>query len=318
MNATTPDVSVVFATHDRARRLERQLKALREQKLARDRYEVIVVDDGSGPETRAVLDREQERGELALSVIRRDKPGGPAAARNEGWRAARAPLIAFTDDDCQAPPEWLEAGLEAARAHPGSFVQGPTEPIPDEYHDYGPFSHTMLVTACGPGFETCNIFYPRDLLERLGGFDATSYSGPGGEDTDMGWKAIEELGVDPVWEPRALMHHAVTKLGPVGKLRMAARWHESMLPFRRYRSLRKHRYAGIFWNETHLWLFQAALALVLPKRLWWLRTWLATPYVVRLTNRRSGPLLSPYLVLHDMVEVVAVVRGAIRYRVLVL
>jgi glycosyltransferase involved in cell wall biosynthesis len=316
---TALDVSVVLATHDRPSRLSRQLSALRAQTLSSDRYEVIVVDDASGPETRAVLERERSRNGVPLKVIRRDVAGGPAAARNEGWRAARAPLIAFTDDDCQAPPGWLEAGLRAAQANPGAFVQGPTEPIPREFEQaYGPFSHTMLVTKCGPGFETCNIFYPRELIERLGGFDASSYSGPGGEDTDLGWKAIEEAGARPVWEPDALMHHAVTALGPIGKIRMAARWHESMLPFRRYKSLRKKRYLGVFWSEVHQWLFMALLALLLPKRLWWVRAWLAAPYVVRLTNRRSGPLLAPYLILHDLVEVSAVVRGAIRYRTLIL
>jgi GT2 family glycosyltransferase len=314
---TAPDVSVVFATHDRPQRLTSQLEALRKQTLPADRYEVIVVDDASGSETRDLLEHERERRGMALTVIRRDRSGGPAAARNEGWRAARAPLIAFTDDDCQAPPGWLEAGLEAAHENPGAFVQGPTEPIPEEYLSYGPFSHTMLVTECGPGFETCNIFYPRELLERLGGFDEHSYTGPGGEDTDLGWKAIE-AGVSPAWAPDALMYHAVTNLGPVGRVRMAARWDESMLPFRRYAGLRRQRYGGFFWSETHLWLFGAVLALFVPKRLWWLRAWLASPYVVRLTNRRSGPLLTPYLIVHDLVEVFAVLRGAIRYRVFIL
>lgn len=311
------DVSVVMATHDRPERLGRQLDALRAQTVPHDRFEVIVVDDASGPETQVVLERQSSLDGLNMRVITRAVSGGPAAARNEGWRASKAALVAFTDDDCQAPPGWLEAGLNASRANPGRFVQGPTAPIPEEVPSYGPFSHTMLVDACGPGFETCNIFYPRELLERLGGFDETSYSGPGGEDTDLGWKAIES-GTEPVWEPAALMHHAVTQLGPVGKLKMAARWHESMLPFRRYAALREHRYAGVFWNRVHLWLFRAALALVLPKRLWWLRWWLAAPYVIRLSSRRSGPLLTPYLVLHDLIEVTAVVRGAIRYRVLVL
>jgi hypothetical protein len=99
---------------------------------------------------------------------------------------------------------------------------------------------------------------------------------------------------------------------------MAARWHESMLPFRRYPELRKHRQAGIFWSDVHLWFFRAVLALLVPRRFWWIRAWLAAPYVVRLTDRRSGPLLTPYLVVHDLVEVWAVIRGAIRYRVFML
>jgi glycosyltransferase involved in cell wall biosynthesis len=314
---TAPDVSVVLATHERPERLARQLEALRAQTLPEARYEVIVVDDASGPETRALLEREQALDGVSLKVIHRERSGGPAAARNEGWRAARGPVIAFTDDDCEATPAWLEAGVAALRGHPGSFVQGPTAPIPEEWTQYGPFSHTMRVNECGPGFETANIFYPRELLERLGGFDEETYSGPGGEDTDLAWKAIES-GVEPVWAPDALMHHAVTYLGPVGKLKMAARWHESMKPFKRYPGLRSHRYGGMFWSETHMWLFRAALAMLLPKRWRLLRWWLAAPYVTHLTNRRSGPLLAPYLIVHDLVEITAVVRGAIRYRTFIL
>ena len=315
--APLPEASVVFATHNRPERLRRQIAALRAQEVDPDRYEIIVVDDASGPETQRVLGEEQAvAGGPAFRAIRRERSGGPAVARNEGWRTARAPLVVFTDDDCEAPPQWLSAILAAHREHPDAFIQGPIQPIPAEQGEYGPFSHTVVVEALGPGFETANIAYPRAVLERLGGFDETSYSGPGGEDTDLAWKAMEG-GVPAVWAPAALTYHAVTYLGPFGKIRMAARWHESMLPFKRYAGLREHRILGIFWNKPHFWLFRAALALLLPSRYWYLRWWLAAPYVMHLTNRRTGPLLAPYLIAHDLVEVSACVRGSLRYKVLV-
>jgi glycosyltransferase involved in cell wall biosynthesis len=311
------DVSVVLATHDRPARLVRQIAALRNQTIDPARYEIIVVDDASQPETVETLAREAARaGGPQLTVIRRDVPGGPARARNEGWRAARGALIAFTDDDCEATPRWIEAGLAAFEQHPGSFIQGPTDALPAEAPSFGPFSHTVRNFSLGPGYETANIFYPRALLERLGGFDEEAYSGPGGEDTDLAWKAIT-AGVEPVWAQDALMHHCVVDLGVRGWLRLAWRWDESMLPFKRYPGLREHRYGGVFWSVVHLWLFRAMLALVVPKRLWPLRWWLAAPYVVHLTNRRTGPLLAPLLIAHDLVETAACVRGAIRYRVLV-
>jgi hypothetical protein len=88
-----------------------------------------------------------------------------------------------------------------------------------------------------------------------------------------------------------------------------------MLCFKRHPGLRKHLIAKVFWKQTHYDLARFVLAMILPRRLWPLRWWLAARYVVHLTNRRSGPLLAPYLVLHDLVEVVAVLRGAVRYRV---
>jgi hypothetical protein len=74
----------------------------------------------------------------------------------------------------------------------------------------------------------------------------------------------------------------------------------------------------VFWNQQHWWLARAGLALFVPARLWWLRWWLSAPYVMHLTNRRSGPLLAPYLVIHDIVEMSACIRGSVRYRILVI
>jgi glycosyltransferase involved in cell wall biosynthesis len=311
-------VSVVLATHNRARLLERLLHSLRDQTLPRDAFEVIVVDDASPDgETAAVLERELEAGELDLRVIRRPRSEGPGAARNEGWRSARAPLVAFTDDDCVATPGWLAAGLDAWRESPDAFVQGRTEPVPEEFPRFDPFSHTVEIRSAGPSFETCNIFYSRELLERLGGFDALSFTGPGGEDTDLGWRAVEN-GADVRYEHAALVHHAVQRLGPIGRLRLAARWSETILCFARHPGLRRHLVFGIFWKQNHYLLARAALALLLPRRFRLLRLWLAAPYVTFLTRRRSGPLLAPFLIALDLVEILATVRGAIRYRTLVI
>lgn len=66
--------------------------------------EVIVVDDGSADPT-AIRDVTARYG---ARVIRHERNRGPAAARNTGVASTDAPLIAFLDSDCQAPPGWLE------------------------------------------------------------------------------------------------------------------------------------------------------------------------------------------------------------------
>lgn len=316
----TPDVAVVFATHNRPTRLRRQLEALRRQTLDRDRYEVIVVDDGSTPETSAVLDEEREcfaRDGIRVTALRNESSVGVAVARNRGWRAASAPIVAFTDDDCEAPAEWLEHGLRVVQAHPERFVQGPVAPIPAEMAGYGPFSHTVRVTEMGGGFETANIFYPRALLERLDGFDEAVFKW-GGEDSDLAWRAIES-GVEPVWAPEAVMHHAVEHIGPVQAIRRSWRWNESaMLAFKRHPGMRNGLYLRLFWSDQHAWFLRALLAAALPRRLGLVRLWLAAPYVHYLTYRRSGPLLAPYFIVRDGTEVAACIRGSLRYRVIVL
>ncbi len=121
-------IAVVVATHDRPARLAQLLRALAEQERPAD--EVVVVADGSPASTEAVLAAERARGTLPLRTISRPVSAGPATARDEGWRASDAALIAFTDDDCAPTPGWLGAMEFAALANPGCFVQGRTAAEP--------------------------------------------------------------------------------------------------------------------------------------------------------------------------------------------
>ena len=310
-----PDIAVVITTRDRPDRLARQLAALRAQTLPPDRFEVIVVDDASGRETQTLLEREAAAPGLRLRVVRRAVTGGPGAGRNSGWRQTRAPLVAFTDDDCEATPAWLEALLGAARDHPGAFLQGRVLPLPAEAPSFGPFSHTVRIETLTRGFETANMLYPRALLERLGGFDETFTQS--GEDTDLAWRALE-AGAEAVWVPTALTHHAVVQLGPLGMLRRAMRWHEAPRAYKLHPRLRQTLVWRLFWSRHHLWALRALVALALPRQLWWLSLWLAAPYVTRLVERRSGPLLAPYIVVHDAIEIATLLRGSLRYRTLVI
>ena len=315
-----PEVSVVVATHNRARRLSILIESLESQTMERERFEVVVVDDGSGDATPEVLAEARERGDLELRVLRREQAEGPASARNEGWRAARAPLVALTDDDCVAGPRWLESGVAALASQPGCFVQGRTDPVPEELHLLGPFSRTLRIHTLGPFFQTCNVFYTREVLERVGGFDASIFWG--GEDADLAWRAIAS-GAVPIFAEEARVYHGVRQLGPLGKLRVAWRWTETMQIFARHPGLRRAQLThGIFWKGSHYLLTRALVALVLPKRLVFLRAWLARPYFLHLLERGKieggGPALMPYFVVHDLVELAAALRGAIRYRTVVI
>jgi GT2 family glycosyltransferase len=322
MEGERPKISVVFATHDRASRLAELLDSLRRQTLDSADFEVIPVDDGSTDGTGEVLDRAARDGGLRLSPVRLGRSAGPAVARNAGWRAAGAPLVAFTDDDCIADPDWLAAGLRGAESHPGAVLQGRTEPRPDELDRLGPFARTLRVSSAGDHFQTCNVFYPRALVERIGGFDEEGFTVPGGEDADLAWRAIE-AGAPTAFLDDARVFHAVSRLGPIGKLRVAWRWTETSKIYARHPELRRRVLTKrIFWKRTHYLLARLLLALVLPRRLRPLSWWLAYPYLAHLRARGrvegGGLILGPYYLVHDLVEFVAMVRGSVRYRTLVL
>ncbi len=313
-----PQVSVVVSTYERPQRLARLLAALRAQTLARAAYEVVVVDNGSGPSTAGVLEAELARGELPLRTVRHEVTRGPAGGRNGGWHAATAPLVAFTDDDCVPAPGWLAAGLAAAAEHPDAIVQGRTEPDPSELGPPALTSRTVHVTGPSSRYETCNIFYPRALLEALGGFDEGFGLRPAGEDTELAWRAIA-VGTRAVYAPGALVRHAVEQLGVLGALRDATRWGACARMFARVPETRAILYGGRFWNVWHYLLVRSALALLAPA---WLRRTLWRRHLRALRERArrggAGSWGIGYLVLYDLIETVGMARGAVRNRTFVL
>ncbi len=122
---STPKVSVVVATYNRANLLPRTIDSVLRQKF-KD-YELIVVDDGSTDSTREILKRYGERLRFIHQANR-----GPSAARNLGVRHARAPWIAIQDSDDLCSPNYLESLFNFASLHPncgmifanGSYVSG--------------------------------------------------------------------------------------------------------------------------------------------------------------------------------------------------
>jgi len=318
--AAAPEVTVVIPTRDRAARLTAALEALRGQTLDPERFETLVVDDGSSDGTAEVLAGLARDGALTVRALRLSG-NGPAAARNAGWRAARAPLVAFTDDDCEPTPTWLESILRAAAASPGAIIQGTAAPIPREADLLSrPFSRTRLIDGPSPWFATCNIAYPRELLERLDGFDEL-FPEALGEDTDLGWRALE-AGSRVEFVPDAMVHHAVEDLGPAGYMQHALRGVDAVYAFRRHPGLRKRTLRfGVFRNPSLLRLALALAGLAQARR-WPPAALLALPYAKNVIGRsmrtESGPALVPYLLAYDLVQAYTSLRGSIRYRTLVL
>lgn len=313
-----PDISVVVAAHNRAERLEALLDGLRAQTLAADRFEVIVVDDGSTDATPEVLERAVGQPGLRLAARRQDPARGPAAARNAGWRNARAPIVAFTDDDCVPTATWLERLLERAATSQEVIVKGRTVPNPAEAALLDPYAKTVNIAHSSPHYETCNIAYPRALLERVGGFDE-SYPSPAGEDSDLGCRA-REAGGRPVFEPNAVVHHAVFVRGPLDGLKDALLATAGVQAYKRNPGLREHLAGGVFYNRSHPMLVQAALGLWLARRN---RSalGLCAPYALNLLRRcranHGSPRHVPFFVMYDAVQTAATLRGAIRHRIFI-
>jgi GT2 family glycosyltransferase len=203
-----PEISVVVPSYNRARLLPTVFCGLESQTLALNRFEVIVVDDGSDDQTPVVLKGLAERSPMRVRVIRTPN-GGAAKARNIGWQASSAPLVGFIDDDCLATPGWLEAGLSMLQAYPAlGVVQGQT--VVAQGAALGDWTITREVRMASPYFESHNIFYRRAALQQAGGFDESL--GLYGEDTALGWAVLEQ-GWESGFCDGALVSHEVAERG---------------------------------------------------------------------------------------------------------
>lgn len=94
--------SVIVPTHDRRLSLQQTLHSLFQQDF--QDFEIIVVNDGSSDDTDEYLSHLASEGKI---VYLKQSNRGPASARNAGLKVAKGQYIAFTDDDCLVPPDWL-------------------------------------------------------------------------------------------------------------------------------------------------------------------------------------------------------------------
>lgn len=171
MAETRPQVSVVIATRARPALLARGLGALARQTLAPGAFEVVVVDDGPHAVTRDVVTvAARAWPQIAWRYLEGGTPHGPAVARNRGWRAARAPVVAFTDDDTVALRDWLARGIEAMDDHAGPALAGRI--VVPRARTGAPSDHERMTRGLERAeFATANAFVRRDALQAVGGFD---------------------------------------------------------------------------------------------------------------------------------------------------
>lgn len=122
------DVSVVISTYNRCDLLPRAIESVLAQDADDLRYELIIVDNNSTDQTREVVESIIARGHKNLHYVFEGRQG-LSHGRNAGIARARAPIIAFTDDDVRAAPNWLTSIKRAFDAHPGvDFLGGKVLP----------------------------------------------------------------------------------------------------------------------------------------------------------------------------------------------
>ena len=211
-----PELSVIVPTRDRPQSLARVLAALTRQSLAADRFEVLVVDDGSAIEV--VPQAPADGWPFRLQVLRQPHRG-LAAARNHGAEAAAGGILCFLDDDVEPTAEWL---VEHRRAHStlkgrvatvGALPFGDRTPrdcftwFLDRRGHYDLYVRPHKYPGGAPPLPPLNgnSSVRREDFFEVGGYD-TELGPYGGEDLEIGYR-LRRAGVTFHYCPTAIGYH---------------------------------------------------------------------------------------------------------------
>lgn len=179
----TPDVSVILCTRNRADLFDKAMASVVAQDFPRSGYEIVVVDNGSSDHTAEVAGRYAAEANVRYVPEPRI---GLCVARNTGWQAARAPIVALFDDDAIAQPGWLAAIADAFARSGGDVgvIGGRVDPIwlaprPDWLTD--DIAGALTIVDWGPDEKPladlrrewlvgANMAAPRAVIAEVGGF----------------------------------------------------------------------------------------------------------------------------------------------------
>jgi hypothetical protein len=200
VNACAPQavpITVVLATRNRAAAAPRAAAAI--MRSAYPDFRLCIVDQSDDAATRIALARIARDPRITLVTA---SARGLAAARNQGIRHSHTPLVAFTDDDCVATPQWLAAIADAFALDPAIGVIFGTVAAPayDRARGFIPAygvaraftAHSVAQKSLIEGFGA-SMAVRRTTWETLGGFDELMGAGSAlcaGEDTDFAIRAL--------------------------------------------------------------------------------------------------------------------------------
>jgi glycosyltransferase involved in cell wall biosynthesis len=207
----TPNFSIVIPTYNRPAQLAVCLQACARLDYPRDRFEVIVVDDGGTTPLDEIVTR--FHGMLTLKLLRQENTG-PAAARNRGASEARGEFLAFTDDDCSPAPKWLQALTAQFVASPDCAVGGQTlNALPHNLYSTASqlliaylFSYYNAIPHAARFFPSSNLAFPTKEFRAIGGFDVT-YPRAAAEDRELCDRWLHH-GYRMIYAAEAMVYHA--------------------------------------------------------------------------------------------------------------
>ena len=211
---TPRDVTVVVPVRDRPDGLERLLGSLTAAAPSDRPARIVVVDDGSRNE----LAHARVAADHDAIVVRRERPGGPAVARNDGIGRVTTPVVALIDSDCVVTEGWLDpllghfsdarVGAVAPRVRPAigtdpgflARYDGTRSPL-----DLGIVPARVASGTRVSYVPAAGLLLRREAFDAVHGFDPALRVG---EDVDLVWR-LAGAGWRVRYEPGSVVEHEV-------------------------------------------------------------------------------------------------------------
>jgi glycosyltransferase involved in cell wall biosynthesis len=271
VSSAAVSISIIIPALNEERMIGRCLESLAKLAFSRDRFEVLVVDNGSRDKTLDIAESFQDR--LSLRILQKANVR-ISALRNLGARAAAGDILAFLDADCLAPEDWLDRILELAPAD-GAGVLGAHYLLPNDatwvgrtWHRYQEAPKSGEVSHVPAG----DLIMRRKDFLRLGGFDESIQTN---EDYELCERA-RKSGM----QVRAFPRIGVVHLGTAQSLRVFFRkqaWHGTHVIKVFLRDvLKSHNRKAVFFAVYTLLCLLAVIAgsawTFISHRIWWAPT----------------------------------------------
>jgi glycosyltransferase involved in cell wall biosynthesis len=194
-------VTVIAPVRDMDAHALRLVQALEGQTMARERFEIVLADDGSS--SGSVLELATSDGHVR---VLRGPRANSYAARNRAVAAASGSIIAACDADCEPEPDWLEQGIEALENAEvvAGLIRFSASDHPSIWAilDMTTFLDQKRAVKAGYGV-TANLFFKRNLFEHVGGFDDSQ---PNQGDYDFVSRCVA-AGAKLAFSPHAVVRH---------------------------------------------------------------------------------------------------------------
>jgi glycosyltransferase involved in cell wall biosynthesis len=212
-------LSVVMPTRNRGGRIVPAVESVLRQ--AACDFELVLVDQSTDGASAAAL-RASGLDTTRQLVYQRSTSVGISRARNEGIARCQGQIIAFTDDDCIVPGDWLESyAALLAREPEAGIAFGPLIAAQDEKSGWTPEFHPVREGFVSPTGDVkrslglgANFVVRRSVVESVGPFDAILGTGSvfgAGEDTDFAYRALRRGHAVYITRRPAVQHYGQRK-----------------------------------------------------------------------------------------------------------